>query len=52
MAEREAIIKGKQIYTGPLNDNTGKERLAAGQVLGDGDLWKMDWYVPGVITQK
>ena len=23
-----------------------------GQVLGDGDLWKMDWYVPGVITQK
>ena len=20
--------------------------------LDDGGLWKMDWYVPGVITQK
>ena len=21
-------------------------------VLGDADLWKMDWFVPGVMTQK
>jgi basic membrane lipoprotein Med (substrate-binding protein (PBP1-ABC) superfamily) len=52
MAEREAIIKGKQIFTGPIVDTTGKERVPAGQVLSDADLWKMDWYVPGVITQK
>jgi basic membrane lipoprotein Med (substrate-binding protein (PBP1-ABC) superfamily) len=52
MAERQAIINGKQIYAGPLSDRDGKERVAAGKVLGDGDLWKMDWYVPGVITQK
>jgi basic membrane lipoprotein Med (substrate-binding protein (PBP1-ABC) superfamily) len=52
MAEREAIIKGKQVYAGPLSDNTGKERVPAGKVLSDADLWKMDWYVPGVITQK
>ena len=52
MAEREAIIKGKHVYAGPLSDRDGKERVAAGQVLSDADLWKMDWYVPGVITQK
>lgn len=52
MAEREALIKGKQIFAGPIVDTSGKERVAAGQVLSDADLWKMDWYVPGVITQK
>jgi basic membrane protein A and related proteins len=52
MAERDAIIKGKQIYAGPLKDRDGKERVPAGQVLSDADLWKMDWYVLGVITQK
>jgi len=24
----------------------------AGKVISDADLWKMDWYIPGVITQK
>jgi basic membrane protein A and related proteins len=52
MAERKAIIEGKQVFAGPLVDRDGKERVAAGQVLSDGDLWKMDWYVKGVITQK
>lgn len=52
MAEREAITKGKHVYAGPLADRDGKERVAAGAVLGDADLWKMDWYVKGVVTQK
>jgi basic membrane lipoprotein Med (substrate-binding protein (PBP1-ABC) superfamily) len=52
MAERKAIIDGKHVYAGPLSDREGKERVAAGAVLADGDLWKMDWYVTGVITQK
>lgn len=52
LAERDAIIKGKQIYAGPLFDSTGKERVPAGKVLSDADLWKMDWFVKGVITQK
>lgn len=50
-AERQAIIDGKQIFTGPIVDATGKERVAAGQVLSDADLWAMDWFVPGVISQ-
>ena len=52
MAERDAIIAGKQIYTGPMNDLSGKEVLAAGQPITDAGLWKMDWYIPVVITQK
>jgi basic membrane protein A len=52
MAERTALIGGKQIYAGPLSDQDGKERVPAGGVLSDGDLWKMDWFVKGVIAQK
>lgn len=52
MAERQAIIDGKHIYAGPLADREGKERVAAGGTLGDGELWQMDWYVDGVITQQ
>jgi basic membrane protein A and related proteins len=52
MAERDAIIHGKHVYAGPIVDRDGKERVAAGQVLSDADLWKMDWYVQGVITQR
>ncbi len=53
MAERQAIIDGKkQIYAGPLKDRDGKEVVAAGKVLGDADLWKMNWYVEGVVNQK
>ncbi len=52
MAERQAIINGKQVYQGPLKDTAGVERVAAGKSLDDAGLWKMDWYIPGVITQK
>ncbi len=51
-AERAAIIAGKHVYSGPLKDTAGTERVAAGAALDDAGLWKMDWYVPGVITQK
>jgi basic membrane protein A len=51
-AERDALMKGKQIYAGPLADRDGKERVAKGAVLSDADLWKMDWFVKGVVTQK
>lgn len=52
-AARQEIIDGKrQVYAGPLKDREGKERVAAGQVFSDGDLWKMDWFVDGVISQK
>jgi basic membrane protein A len=37
------------IFTGPINDHTGVERVAAGVVMSDADLLSMDWYVEGVI---
>jgi basic membrane lipoprotein Med (substrate-binding protein (PBP1-ABC) superfamily) len=52
MAERAAIIAGKQIYAGPVVDRGGVERVKAGAVLDDGGLWKMDWFIPGVIVAK
>ena len=51
-AAREEIINGKQVFTGPLADREGKERVAAGATLDDGSLWKMDWFVKGVISQQ
>jgi len=51
MAERDAIIAGKQIFAGPLKDRDGKLRVEEGAVLGDADLWAMDWFVDGVSGQ-
>ena len=35
-------------FTGPVKDNDGKERLAAGKTITDDALSKMDYYVEGV----
>lgn len=48
MAERDAILAGKHVFAGPLSDRDGTVRVAEGEVLGDGDLWGMDWFVDGV----
>lgn len=46
---RDAIKAGKlHPFTGPLKDNAGKEMLAAGKVMPDVDLRKMNAYVEGV----
>jgi len=53
MAERQDIVDGKKkIFAGPIYDQTGAVRIKEGQDISDADLWKMDWYVKGVITQK
>ena len=45
----EEIRTGKfHPFTGPVVDNEGKERLAAGKVMSDDVLSKMDYYVEGV----
>lgn len=49
-AMREGQIDGSvHIFTGPINDHTGTERVAAGVTLTDAELLSMDWYVEGVI---
>ena len=50
-AKAAADIKsGKnKIFTGPIKDNTGKERVPAGKTLNDGELFTtLDYYVDGV----
>jgi basic membrane protein A len=43
------IASGKfHPFTGPLSDNEGRQRLAAGKVISDDALLKMDYYVEGV----
>jgi simple sugar transport system substrate-binding protein len=46
---REAIASGKfDPFTGPIKDNTGKIRVAAGAVLPFADVMSINWYVDGV----
>lgn len=52
LAERDEIVKGKDVFAGPLKDSDGKERVAAGAHLTDADLWGMNWYVSGVKTSQ
>jgi basic membrane protein A len=45
-----AIIDGSLLpFTGPINDNTGTERIAAGASASLGDLLGQDYFVEGVI---
>jgi basic membrane protein A and related proteins len=50
MKKAEAGIASGKLhpFTGPVKDNEGKERLAAGQTITDDALSKMDYYVEGV----
>lgn len=53
MDMRKALMEGKkQVYEGPMYDRHGVERIPAGKVMPDDKLWKMDWFVKGVITQQ
>jgi basic membrane lipoprotein Med (substrate-binding protein (PBP1-ABC) superfamily) len=46
------LVSGElQIFAGPLNDNTGAERIAAGAAGGIELLDTTDWLVEGVIGQ-
>ena len=39
-----------KIFTGPIRDNTGAEKVPAGKTLNDGELFTtLDYYVEGVI---
>ena len=35
-------------FAGPIKDNTGVERVAAGDIIDDGEYWAVDWYAEGV----
>ncbi|WP_419840282.1 BMP family ABC transporter substrate-binding protein [Candidatus Poriferisodalis sp.] len=37
------------VFTGPINDQDGTERVAAGETMEDGPMLGMDWFVEGVV---
>ena len=37
------------VFTGPLKDNEGKERVSAGKAMTAEELLSMDWFVEGVV---
>jgi basic membrane protein A len=48
-AKEKDIAAGKlHPFQGPLKDNSGKERVAAGKTMSDDEMQKMDFYVEGV----
>ncbi|NNU81366.1 BMP family ABC transporter substrate-binding protein [Halovulum dunhuangense] len=48
-AAEAAIVDGSlEIFAGPLTDNTGVERVAAGQVMAEDEVKGMSWLVEGV----
>jgi basic membrane protein A len=48
-AAADKVEKGYNPFTGPLADNTGTERIKAGEAWGGEQMGKFDWYVAGVI---
>ncbi len=49
-AKADIISGAIKLFTGPIKDNEGTERVAAGQILSEDDaLNTMDWLVEGVI---
>jgi len=48
--EKQGAIRNGSFhpFQGPVKDQDGKIRIAAGTTISDADLLKMDWYVQGV----
>jgi basic membrane protein A and related proteins len=50
--KKQAIVGGSLLpFGGPIKDNTGVVRVAAGASLSDTDLMAINWYVDGVDGQ-
>ncbi len=48
--QKSAIVAGKAaVFSGPIADQGGKNRIAAGQKATDEELLGMTWFVEGVI---
>ena len=46
---KQALVDGKiNAFTGPIKDNSGVTKVAAGSTLTDQQLMTLDWYVEGV----
>jgi simple sugar transport system substrate-binding protein/basic membrane protein A len=48
-AAADKIKGGYNPFTGPIKDNSGEIRIAAGETWGNDKMGKFDWYAEGVI---
>ena len=47
--KKKAIFDGTiHTFGGPVKDNMGNIKVAAGEVLPEKDLWSLTWYADGV----
>ncbi len=50
-AARAKILDGSlTVFAGPIKDNTGAEKVAAGQTLSNGDILGTTWFVEGITV--
>lgn len=46
----DSIVGGSwDVFTGPINDQDGNERVADGETMDDGSMLGMNWFVEGVV---
>ncbi|MBL8349105.1 MAG: BMP family ABC transporter substrate-binding protein [Burkholderiaceae bacterium] len=51
--KKAEIVAGRlHPFTGPIKDNAGTLRVAAGQTLPESELWTMKWYADGVLGKQ
>jgi basic membrane protein A len=49
-AKQKEIVAGTfDVFVGPIKDNTGKERVAAGVTMSDPDKLSFNWLVEGIV---
>ena len=49
--EKQIAAGSLHPFNGPVVDQDGKTRVAAGQTMSDGDLSRMDYFVQGVVSK-
>ena len=50
LAKKADIASGAyKVFTGPIKDQTGAEKVPAGAVMADADLLGFNWFVQGVV---
>jgi basic membrane protein A len=50
LAKKEEIASGAfKVFTGPIKDQSGAEKVAAGAVMPDGELLGFNWFVQGIV---
>ena len=47
-AAQAAIMAGKPAFAGPIKDQSGQVRVAAGSAMEDKDILSMNWLAEGV----